>query len=76
MSERERQRRAEQSRRERNGSFTLREWCTHRRISMAMFYKMPESWRPRVHNAGAKVLISDQADADWVAEREAEHNAA
>jgi hypothetical protein len=70
MSDRERQRRAEQSRRA--GSFTLREWCEHRRISAAMYYKMAaQGLGPRTHYAGAKVLISDQADADWVAAREA-----
>jgi hypothetical protein len=72
MSERERQRRAEQSRSDRDGSYTLSEWCDHRRISKAMFYKMPGPWRPRTHNAGAKVLISHEADLDWVAAREAE----
>ena len=70
MSERERQRRAEQQRRR---SFTLQEWCDSRRISRAMFYVLDAQGKaPRTHYAGAKRLISDQADADWVRAREAE----
>jgi hypothetical protein len=36
MSDREKARREAQ----RRGSFTLREWCDHRRKSMAIFYKI------------------------------------
>jgi excisionase family DNA binding protein len=75
MSEREQARRTAQSRRdrERNGSFTVTEWCEYRRISRAMFYKLAEQGRaPLTHHAGAKVLISAEADARWLAEREAE----
>jgi hypothetical protein len=75
MSDREKERRAEQSRRDR-GSFTVTEWCEYRRISRAMFYKLAEQGRaPLTHNAGAKVLISGEADAQWLAEREAESRA-
>jgi hypothetical protein len=82
MSESERQRRAEQSRRdkeqsrrdkERNGSYTIQEWCEHRRVSRAMLYKLFQQGRgPRTHNVGTKRLISSEADAAWVREREAE----
>jgi hypothetical protein len=75
MSEREKQRRAEQSRhdKEQRGSFTVREWCEHRRISPAMFYKLDQQGlAPHSHYVGAKRLISAQADADWIAAREAE----
>jgi hypothetical protein len=69
MSDRERRRRAEQSRR----SFTIAEWCELRRISVAMYYKLrDQGLAPKTHNAGAKVLISPEADADWIRAREAE----
>lgn len=83
MSDREKARRAEQSRRDRRdrerGSFTVSEWCEYRRISRGMFYKLDEKGQaPRSHFAGAKRLISDEADADWIKQREtaAEHAAA
>jgi hypothetical protein len=75
MSDRERRRREEQSRRDKQSgrSFTIDEWCERRRISRAMYYKLREQGRaPKTHNAGAKVLISDRADADWICAREAE----
>lgn len=75
MSDRERQRRAEQSRRDKQSrcSFTIGEWCERRRVSRAMYYKLREQGRaPKTHYAGAKALISDEADAAWVAAREAE----
>lgn len=59
--------------RDRSGSFTIPEWCKYRRISRAMFYKLAEQGlAPATHNAGAKRLISAEADARWLAEREAE----
>lgn len=74
MSDRERQRRAEQSRRDRErGSFTVGEWCEYRRISKAMFYKLAQQGlAPATYRVGAKRLISDEADAAWMREREAE----
>jgi hypothetical protein len=72
MPDREKERRAAQSRRDR-GSFTLREWCDHRRVSMAMFYKLRGmGLAPKTHRAGSKNLISDQADLEWVRAREAD----
>jgi hypothetical protein len=53
-------------------SFTLDEWCARRRVSRSSFYKMPESLRPRTHNAGVKVLVSAEADEEWLRERESE----
>jgi hypothetical protein len=68
MSNRERQRRAEQRRR----SYTINEWCDARRVSRAMFYKLSQQGlAPKTHNVGAKRLISDAADAAWLREREA-----
>jgi hypothetical protein len=58
-------------------SFTIAEWCKHRRISRAMFYKLKNQGRgPRTHGVGVKQLISPEADADWLREREAEAAAA
>ena len=38
-----------------------------------MWYELKKQKKtPRTHNAGVKQLISPQADADWIAEREAE----
>jgi hypothetical protein len=69
MSDRERQRRAEQRRR----SFTISEWCDSRRISRAMFYKLDQQGRaPATYYVGAKRLIADEADAAWMRAREAE----
>jgi hypothetical protein len=56
-----------------NGSFTVGEWCEHRRISRAMFYKLDlQGLAPRSYRVGAKRLISGEADAAWMAAREAE----
>jgi hypothetical protein len=61
----------------RRGSFTIREWCEFRRISSAMFYKMDsQGLAPRTHYAGAKRLISGEADHDWIREREADNSVA
>jgi hypothetical protein len=74
--ERERQRRAEQSRRD-QASYTIDEWCDRRRISRAMFYRLKNlKLAPRIHYAGAKPIISDEADREWLAAREAEAAAA
>jgi hypothetical protein len=71
LSKQERDRRAEQSRRDR--SYSLREWCGIRRISPSMFYKLrQQGLAPKVHYVGKKVLVSGEADAEWLAEREAE----
>jgi hypothetical protein len=59
--------------RQKHGSFTVREWCEHRRISQAMFYKLDQQGlAPKSHYAGAKRLISGEADAEWLRAREAE----
>jgi hypothetical protein len=42
-----------------------------------MFYKLDEQdLAPQTHFVGSKRLISDEADADWLAAREAEHQGA
>jgi predicted DNA-binding transcriptional regulator AlpA len=54
-------------------SYTLAEWCELRRISRAMFYKLAaEGKAPQTHNVGIKRLISPEADARWLRDREAE----
>jgi hypothetical protein len=73
MSDREKLRRAERHRR----SFTVDEWCDARRISRGMFYKLRDrGLAPKTHNVGTKVLISDDADAAWLRDREAESTTA
>jgi hypothetical protein len=64
----------EQSRDRANpASFTIQEWCQHRRISPAMFYKLDgQGLAPRTHFAGKRRLISGDADLEWVRAREAE----
>ena len=74
MSAREANRRAQQSRRdkERNHSFTIDEWCAHRRISRGLLYKLwKQGQGPNWHYVAARRLISGEADAAWLAEREA-----
>lgn len=54
-------------------SFSLREWCEHRRISLPMFYKLDEKGKaPRTYYVGDRRMISPQADAEWLRQREAE----
>jgi hypothetical protein len=54
-------------------SLTLTEWCTTRKLSRSMFYKLRSQRKaPQLHYVGTKILISPAADAAWVAEREAE----
>jgi hypothetical protein len=70
MSDRENERRD----RQRKASFTVREWCEFRRISPAMFYKIDQQGlAPQSHYVGTRRLISAEADAAWLAAREAEN---
>ena len=52
-------------------SLTIDEWCELRKVSRSMFYKLGER-APRTHNVGVKRLISPDADAAWLRQREAE----
>jgi hypothetical protein len=64
----------EAERRPRHGSMTVGEWCDHRRLSRSMAYKLwAEGRGPQTHYVGTKRLISSEADAAWLAAREAEH---
>ena len=59
------------------GSFTIKEWCQHRRISVAYFYELDKiNKAPESHYVGSKRLISGEADVAWVRAREAETRAA
>lgn len=78
MSEQELERHPAQGHRDRlrNASFTVDEWCQHRRISRGLFYKMcKQGIAPRTHMAGVRRLISAEADAEWLAQREAQAEA-
>ena len=56
-----------------NASFTIADWCAHRKLCRAMFYKLEAQGKaPKTHNVGRKRLISPAADAAWLAEREGE----
>jgi hypothetical protein len=56
-----------------NGSMTVDEWCAYRRLSRSMAYKLwAEGFGPATYYVGTKRLISSEADAAWLAEREAE----
>jgi hypothetical protein len=73
VPEGERQRRAEQHAR----SFTLNEWCDHRRVSRSMFYKLQKlGSAPDSYLVGNGRYITAEADEAWLAERQAESNAA
>ena len=53
-------------------SRTIAEWCAHRRVSRSMFYNLDkEGLAPKTHRVGVKRLISPQADAEWLQQREA-----
>jgi hypothetical protein len=72
MSERERERRAAQSKCDRE-SFTVSEWCKRRRISRAMLYKLlAQGLGPATYFVGNRRYVSSEADAAWLASREAE----
>jgi hypothetical protein len=76
MSEREKHRRAEQSRlampdRFSRFAYSIQEFCDAHSISRAMFYKLQHGGiAPRVMKVGTRTLISDEAAADWRRDRE------
>jgi len=64
------QRHAEQSL---HGSFSVEEWCRHRKLSRASFYTLAQEGKaPRSYRVGSRRYISAEADAAWLREREAE----
>ena len=53
------------------GSFSVSEWCQHRRVSKWRLYDMWKSGDgPRFHLVGTRRLISSDADAEWLARQE------
>jgi hypothetical protein len=58
---------------ERRGSMTVGEWCQHRRISKPMAYKLwAQGKGPKFYCIGSRRYVSAEADAAWLAQREAE----
>lgn len=53
-------------------AFTVDEFCTAHRVSRGLLYKLwAAGTGPRIMRAGARVLISVEAAAEWRAAREA-----
>jgi predicted DNA-binding transcriptional regulator AlpA len=58
-------------------SVMIDEWCKRHNLSRSMFYKLKNSGKaPRTMMIGTTIRITDQADAEWMAAREAETAAA
>jgi predicted DNA-binding transcriptional regulator AlpA len=54
-------------------SFSVEEWCRHRKLSRASFYTLAQEGKaPRSYRVGSRRYISAEADAAWLREREAE----
>lgn len=52
-------------------AFTLNKFCEAHGISRAMFYKLLKAGQaPRVAKVGSKVLITNEAAAEWLRGRE------
>lgn len=54
-------------------SFTINEWCAHRRVSRSAFYAMLKcGTAPRLHRVGKArhPRISAEADAAWLTKQE------
>lgn len=55
------------------GSFTIPEWCEHRRVSISMYYKLKAQGKaPATLPVGRHQTITAEADAAWARERQAE----
>jgi hypothetical protein len=54
-------------------SFTIPEWCAHRKVSRSMFYKLEgQGLAPATYSVGTSRRISPDADAAWLRQREKE----
>ena len=74
LSRQETNRRASQSAADlaRSASMSIEEWCAHRRVSRAAFYKMAKAdLAPATYYVGSRRYVSAEADARWLAAREA-----
>jgi hypothetical protein len=79
ISERERARRAQQREDSlaQRRAMTVAEWCAARRLSKAMFYKLLRTGRgPLTYLVGTRRFISEEADAAWQAQQEAQNTTA
>jgi hypothetical protein len=57
----------------RRSSFTISEWCDLHDLSRGTYYKLRRVGKaPKCFNIGTAVRITPEADAEWVAAREAE----
>jgi hypothetical protein len=56
-----------------DASFTIPEWCAHRKVSRSMFYKLDaQGLAPKTYSVGTARRISPEADAEWLRQREEE----
>ena len=56
-----------------HGSFSVEEWCRHRKLSRATFYELlQEGKAPRSYRVRNRRYISAEADDAWRQEREAD----
>ena len=54
-------------------SLSIEQWCQKNDLSRSAFYKLRKIGKaPRTMKVLDRVLISEDADRDWVREREAE----
>ena len=55
----------------RNGSWALREWLEYRRVCRSTYYNMlADGTAPKTYFIGTKRFISEEADREWLAQRE------
>jgi predicted DNA-binding transcriptional regulator AlpA len=55
------------------GSMSLQDWCEYRGFSRGLFYRLEKrGLAPRTHRAGARRLVSAEADREWLRQRESE----
>lgn len=56
-------------------SFSINEWCAKRRVSRSHYYAMKARGEaPRSYKLGNRDRITAEADAEWIAAREAAAN--
>ncbi len=65
---------AEPAGRPSGGSFTIPEWCRHRRMSISMYYKLRTQGKgPETLDVGRHKTITAEADAAWVQKQAADN---
>jgi hypothetical protein len=53
------------------GSFSVAEWCQHRRVSISFFYLLAKQGKaPATIKLGRRRMITSEADAAWAAANE------